>query len=160
MGGTTQAQASTGAGASTSSGLFGSHPTTGTWMQGAQQFALAQSASQSNYYNSKVAKLQAKDALARGKERVRQIRQRGAEVAGSQINYLAGGNVDVSSGSAAAAIADTAGATERDAATEDNNAVLESWGFESQARQYRNASRRDLYGGIFQALGTVLNSGG
>lgn len=128
-------------------------------------------------YNAAVAKLQAQDAIARGREEESQYRQQVAGMIGSQRAGFAGANIDVSSGSALDVQADAAFLGELDALTIRNNAAREAWGYEVEAEDQRRraeiarregvmleaagreSARATRRAGVVGAIGIGLNAG-
>lgn len=89
-------------------------------------------------YNEDVADLQAEDAVERGAEAESRFRTQVRGAIGAQRAAFAGGNVDVSFGSAVDVQSDVAFLGEMDALQIRSNAAREAWGFKVQAVDYRN----------------------
>lgn len=104
---------------------------------GAIERESAESAATLADYNEDVAELQAQDALERGHEQESRFRAQIRGAIGAQRAAFAGGNIDVSFGSAADVQADAAFLGEMDALQIRTNAAREAWGFRVQAEDYR-----------------------
>lgn len=87
--------------------------------------------------NAALADLQARDAIERGAEQESNFRMGVRGMVGKQRAQLAGGNIDVSYGSAVDLQADTAYMGELDSLTIRNNAAREAWGFKTQGADLR-----------------------
>jgi hypothetical protein len=88
-------------------------------------------------YNAQVADLQAQDALDRGTVAEDQYRVGVRGMIGKQRADIAGGNIDVGSGSAVDVQHDAAFLGELDALTIRTNAAREAWGFKVQSQDLR-----------------------
>lgn len=108
--------------------------------------------------NAAAAEFQAEDAIIRGAEEEKVMRERIRGAIGTARVSYAGQGVDVSSGSAVDLQASIADAGERDALTIRNNAAREAWGYRVQAVDFRNRGKLDQYKGNVQAFNTVLSS--
>jgi hypothetical protein len=116
--------------------------------------------------NAIASKQQAADALFRGEESANAYRGQVRKLEGEQRAGFAASGVDVSSGSAAKALADTAEFGELDAITIKRNAIREAHGIKVDAANaglagvlYQRAAatnaRASLATGGLQALGTL-----
>ena len=112
-----------------------------------------------NNFNAKMSELQAKDALERGKKDVSRVRRGARQVAGSQRAGLAAQGILVDSGSAADILSDTKRLSEEDIATTKNNAWRESFGYRTQAANYRIAGKMARWGANNQAMNTMISGG-
>lgn len=133
----------------------------------------AESQAQVYDFNAAVAELQSADAIERGAEAEAKFRQQIRATIGSQRAALAGGNIDVSFGTAADVQADAAYLGELDALTIRTNAKREAWGYQVQAANYqkqaevtRKAGDQAIATGAaqasaanWQAAGTLLTGG-
>jgi len=88
-------------------------------------------------YNAQVAELQSTDAVDRGFDAESRFRTQVRGAIGAQRAAFAGGNIDVSFGSAVDVQADAAFLGEMDALQIRTNAAREAWGFKVQAEDYR-----------------------
>lgn len=97
-------------------------------------------------FNASVADLQAKDAIARGRDEESRFRQYVRGLVGAQRAGFAASNVDVSFGSALEVQADAVELGELDALTIRTNAAREAWGYQVQgedARRRADITRRE-----------------
>jgi hypothetical protein len=90
--------------------------------------------------NAQLSELAAADARARGEEAASRVVMQGENVKGVQEVAYAGQGVDISSGSAARTVADTATITKMDEVTARNNLQREAWGLDATARNQRAAA--------------------
>lgn len=98
---------------------------------------VAEANAQLSDYNAQVAELQSEDALDRGHDEESRFRSQVRGAIGAQRAAFAGGNIDVSFGSAVDVQADAAFLGEMDALQIRTNAAREAWGFKVQATNYR-----------------------
>lgn len=110
-------------------------------------------------FNSRIAKLQSADALARGEETARNVGRAGEKIQSAQRAAFAGQGVDVDSGSAAATQIETAGLTAHDVQTVKNNAWLEAWGYRVQAADLSNKGQFAQRAAENSANNTLLTGG-
>lgn len=101
-------------------------------------------------YNAGVARLQAKDAVARGAEEESRFRAQIGGAIGAQRAGIAAGNIDVSYGSAVDVQADAAFLGELDALTIRNNAAREAWGYTVQAADLDKRAEISRKTGVYQ----------
>jgi hypothetical protein len=104
---------------------------------GAKAQEASNSQSDLSIYNSRVAELQAQDAIERGAEEESRFRTSVRGVIGTQRAGIAAGNIDVAYGSAVDVQADAAYLGELDALTIRTNATREAWGFKVEAEDLR-----------------------
>jgi hypothetical protein len=88
-------------------------------------------------WNAKVADLQAADAVTRGAMEESRFREGVRTMIGKQRAGIAGGNIDVNTGSAVDVQADTANLGELDALTIRTNAARQAWGYQVQGQDLR-----------------------
>src|SRR6266571_3446031 len=96
-------------------------------------------------YNANALKLQAVDAVERGKETEEVFRKQLKGFIGTQRTGYAAQNVDISTGSPVEVQMDTAKQGEHDALTIRTNAAREAWGFQTAAggeQLQANATRK------------------
>ena len=105
-------------------------------------------------YNAQVAELQAEDAVDRGFEAESRFRSQVRGAIGAQRAAFAGGNIDVSFGSAVDVQADAAFLGEMDALQIRTNAAREAWGYKVQATNYR------MEGDIRRREGAAIEAAG
>lgn len=101
---------------------------------------------QINEKNAAIADLQSKDAINRGAITEYQIRRDTKRFIGDQRVAAAASGVDVNSGSAVDAQADTAGLGELDAITARRNAQMEAWDLKNQANNLRAEAKLNRKG--------------
>lgn len=111
-------------------------------------------------YNAQVAELQATDAVDRGAESESRFRTQVRKTIGEQRAGFAGGNIDVSYGSAVDVQADAAFLGEMDALQIRTNAAREAWGFKVQAEDYRRRGEIMRKEGLNAEAAARLNAQG
>lgn len=107
-------------------------------------------------FESSLADLQSKDAIARGDFEAGQREQAGRRTIASERAGFAAGGIDASSGSAADVQASEAGISELDAQMIRNNAAREAWGYKAQAQLNSVAASNEADAERRQAFSTVL----
>lgn len=120
--------------------------------------AAGESAAQQQEFNAAVAELQAKDAIGRGNDAQSDFRSQVRGLIGSQRAAFAGGNVDVTVGSAVDVTADSAFLGELDVQKIRRNAEREAWGYQVEAADRRMAADVARKGGQAQASAYTWNS--
>lgn len=108
-------------------------------------------------HNAAIGEVQARDALNRGQEQAKNIREAAEMLKGSQRAAFATQNVQVGTGSAALIQAETDYIAELEVNTIKNNAALEAWGHRVGADTTRMQGRLAAAQGRGQALGTLLS---
>jgi hypothetical protein len=115
-----------------------------------------------NEFNSKIAELQADDAIQRGVDASSRQRMATRQVVGTQRAGYAAQNIDVNYGSAVDVQADATFLGELDAQQITANAEREAWGYDVQSADYRAAGLYALENGnsagnaaYFQAAGNL-----
>lgn len=103
--------------------------------------------------NATLADQQAEDALVRGQNAQYKQAAQTRGLIGSQRAAAAASGVDVGSGSALELQLDSAGMGEIDRTEIKNNAMLEAWGYQAQAVDYRNRAKLTRYAGKNTAAG-------
>lgn len=116
-------------------------------------------AAERDEFNASVADLQAKDALAVGREEESSFRTQVRGLIGTERVAFASQNVDVRSGSAADVQADTAYLGELDAQRIRANAARQAWGLQVQAADYRHAAAVSRAGGSAAATAAYVGAG-
>lgn len=106
--------------------------------------------------NERVAEFQARDALQRGGEAVRRIREAGTVVVGAQRAAIAGQNILVDAGTALDLQAQTRRLAELDALETQNNAKREAWGYRAQSRIYGFQGQMARRAGASAAYASIL----
>lgn len=109
--------------------------------------------------NQHFARINARDAIARGTEASHWAMSDTRRMIGSQRARLAAQGVDVNSGSALDVQADTMALGELDALTIKNNAAREAWGYKTQQLQYSLQSEYDRSMSRARGVGSVLTMG-
>ncbi len=110
--------------------------------------------------NARNLDLSAEDAVARGDADAQVQRQQFAQVMGAQRAGLSAANVDISRGSAADLITDTAGVGELEVMRTINNATREAYGLRSQAVLQRAEGKMAKRMGYLGAGATLLAGAG
>lgn len=87
--------------------------------------------------NAELSGWASQDAVRRGEDAANQVKLRGAQVKGQQRAAMATNNVDLAVGSAQNILNDTDYISAVDASTLQTNAAREAWGYQVQAKQYR-----------------------
>lgn len=123
-----------------------------------QQAGQANAAIESN--NASIARYQAKDALRRGAIDEQQIKQRIAQIIGSQRAGNAAGGLALDSGTPLDLALDTERTGAIDVATARLNAANEALGYRQRAKALDYQSSLSKKSGTQAALGTLLGSGG
>ena len=124
-------------------------------MYSANQSAHYQAAVEKN--NSKIADQQAMNANAAGSYAADQARIRGNLARGSQATAFAANNVDMSTGSAADILGDTAMFTAQDERQARTNAALQSYGYQVQSTSDQGSAAYALYRGKTSQFSSFLN---
>jgi len=102
----------------------------------------------------------AADALTRGYEAERRLREGAGLIDAEQTAAFASQNVETSSGSALAVTMDTARLSELDALQIRNNARMEAYGYKVEAASSRYQGHLAKKQGKQKAIGTVLGASG
>ena len=108
--------------------------------------------------NSKLADQQAQNANAAGSYAADQARIRGNLARGSQLASFAANNVEMSTGSAADILGDTAMFTAQDERQARTNAALQSYGYQVQSLSDKGAAAYATYSGKTQQMSTFLSA--
>lgn len=107
--------------------------------------------------NAKLANTQAQNANAMGSYEADQARIRGNLMRGQQLATMAANNVDVTTGSAADILGDTAMTTATDERQARINAAQRAYGFQVQSLSDMGAAQYAKYQGKTQATGTLIS---
>lgn len=110
--------------------------------------------------NAKLANTQAQNANAMGSYQADQARIRGNLMRGQQIASFAANNVDVTTGSAADILGDTAMTTATDERQARINAAQRAYGFQVQSMSDMGAAQYARYQGKTQQTGTLIQGVG
>lgn len=109
--------------------------------------------------NSRIANLQAEDAIFRGNEDAKAHKQKVKQLIGSQRAAAGAQGIDVNTGSALDVQTDAAGQGEIDALTIRNNAFREAWGYRVQASDYQTQAEFAKLSAANKSKNTILTSG-
>jgi hypothetical protein len=115
--------------------------------------------------NAQIAEWQQHDALMRGQVAENNVRQKAAQLRGSQEALMASRGLDLGEGSPLNILTDTQFMGARDANAAHDNAAKEAWGAGVQAQTYRAdaaalKSRADAESPLRSAMGTLLTGAG
>jgi glucan-binding YG repeat protein len=110
--------------------------------------------------NAKAANVQAQNAVLTGQIEEDRRRQQTRRMLATQRTAFAANNVDMSSGSAADILGDTAAIGEQDALTIRANAAREAWGYKVDANNSMNQGRMANAAAKNNATGTYLTTAG
>ncbi|MDQ8050740.1 hypothetical protein [Luteibacter sp.] len=108
--------------------------------------------------NAKAADTQARNAVLTGQVEEDRRRQQTRQFLAAQRTSFAANNVDMSVGTPAELLGDTAAIGEQDALTIRANAAREAWGYKVDANNSRNQGRMAKAAGRNQAMGTYLTT--
>lgn len=116
-----------------------------------------------NEQNATYAERRAMDALERGKEEERRVRQEGGQLKGKQVAQMAAAGLDLGFGSPLDVLVDTTVGIELDSARTRRNANLEAddfdrqaWSYRAQAGMDRASAKNSRTAGFIGAAGSVL----
>lgn len=119
---------------------------------------LAEGQAQANAanYNAEVARMNAAHASAAGSQQATMESLKGAAIGGQLKAQQSANNVDVNTGSALKVQQGQREASELNAATTENNALLEAYGYKSQAALDSAEAQQAVEGSWFKAAGGLL----
>lgn len=109
--------------------------------------------------NSKIAEIQAADALKRGETEATNLKTQTKKLIGAQRARLAAQGQDLESGDALDIQEETAGLGSIDALQIKNNAWREAWGYQVQAEDYRSRGVYAEMTGKNKSRSTLLTGG-
>ena len=109
--------------------------------------------------NSKLADIQAEDAIRRGSVSAGRVRSQGKQLAGSQRAAFAGSGVDVGSQTVQAVTAQSELFSGLDAITVESNAFREAFGFRSEALASRSSAEIAKQSSRVSAGNTLITGG-
>lgn len=120
-------------------------------------------------FNKKIAEINAKDAIDRGDQNIKDFKKQASKVQGSQQAALAAQGIDVDSGTAAGVKYETEKQIETDVARIKNNAWREAWGYKIEATNLqtqsaitglsaKNRANNTILAGGIQATGQFLSA--
>ena len=110
-------------------------------------------------FNARLAELDKKDELKRGKDEAKFIKKRGAQMIGSQRAALAAQGIEIDSGTAALIQQDTADQVELESLTAGNNAWRRAWGLEVEATSARTQADFSRTSSNNRARNTLISGG-
>lgn len=115
--------------------------------------------------NAKMAEMQAAAAVMDGNRNEQSIELKGADLYSRERSGIAANGIDLGQGSATDVLASTAFLAKRDELTAMDNALRTAWGFQVDARNYRNKSALERAGAnqispFMAAVGSALGSAG
>lgn len=109
--------------------------------------------------NSRIANLQADDAIFRGDRDAKDHKADVKRLIGAQRAAAGAQGIEVNSGSALDVQADAAGEGEIDALTIKNNAFREAWGYRVQASDYQTQAEFAKLSASNKSRNTILTTG-
>lgn len=109
--------------------------------------------------NSRIANLQADDAIFRGNQDAADHRQKVKQLIGAQRAASGAQGIDVNSGSALDVQTDAAGQGAIDELTIKNNAWREAWGYRVQASDYQTQAEFSKLSSDNKSKNTILTAG-
>lgn len=118
-----------------------------------EEFAAKQAQSKENILLAEAA---AADASQRGALEAGTARTEGTKLQAAQRVAYANSGVDMSVGTPAAVMAETAAVSEYDAKMLENNAAREAWGFKKQVQGFQREMEMDKRRMAYKRTGTVL----
>lgn len=110
-------------------------------------------------FNARMAERQAEDALVRGEKKAHDVKRAGKQFTGEQKVAYGAQGVDLSMGSPTDVMASTREDVGRDIEDVKNNAWRESFGYRSQAADYRLAGKYAKYSARTRARNTLISGG-
>lgn len=143
----------------TSAILLATSAATSAYTQGQAAKMQGEYAKQQADANARMSELKAEDATKRGEAEALKAKQKANLMQGSQRASMAAQGIDVSSGSAASILDETAESGLQDVLTIRNNAFREAWGYRAEASQYRFEGAAAKRAGKYEARNTYLTGG-
>ena len=110
-------------------------------------------------FNARMAELQAEDATFRGEKKANDVRRIGKQFTGEQRVAAGAQGVDISLGSPADVISGSKDQIDRDIMDVKNNAWRESFGYRSQAADFRRQGRMARLESKNRAFNTLISAG-
>lgn len=132
----------------------------GFGIQAYSQYEAGQANAAAARRNAFLAGAAADDALQRGVQRAMFRRMAGVRRTAAQTVQFAHAGVDVSSGTPAATISQTAMISELDAKVQENNAYREALGYRRQATAFRSQAADLERAGMLNAIGSLIGGAG
>lgn len=135
----------------------------GTGVQGFNQSRAADAEGrylqQTYQMNADLARMQAEDAIDRGKTAVRDLKKQTKRLIGAQRAALAAQGIEVGDGSALDVQMDTAGQSAEDQLRIKNNAWREAYGYKTQAVNYESQGNFARLAGRNKSRNTIMTTG-
>ena len=135
-------------------------------IQGIQGYRATKAATQESKYlesqynaNSRMAMMQAEDAVRRGDQKALEVRKQGKKLVGAQRAAMAAQGLDIEADDALAIQTETAGLTAEDSKQIQNNAWMDAWGYRVQSQDYASKARFARVQGMQKANSTILTTG-
>jgi hypothetical protein len=135
-------------------------------IQGIQGYRATKAATQESKYlesqynsNSRMAMMEAEDAVRRGDQKALEVRKQGKKLIGSQRAAMAAQGLDIEADDALAIQTETAGLTALDSQQIKSNAWQEAWGYRVQSQDYASKARFARVQGMQKANSTILTTG-
>lgn len=132
----------------------------GLAIHGIASFASGQANASRARANASLAEQAAADTLQLGEQKAGKLQLRGEEVMGRQVAAYGHAGVDVSSGTPARVVSQTAMLTALDAEIERNNAARRAWGYREQASAFRRQARESQIASYLGIVGSGLSAAG
>lgn len=107
--------------------------------------------------NAAIAEAQSVSAGQAGAAEQAQIRQKAAQVTGSQKTAFAANGLDTQAGSALSTLSDTALLSEQDVQTSRYNTAMQMWGLQNQANQYKAEAANAITAGKNSSKSALLS---
>lgn len=129
--------------------------------------AKAQAATEDAQEEQRMLAYNAQRAGERGRAEAGRIRSSGAQLVEQQKVAYAASGVALDTGTPASVMASSAGLSEKDALTAENDAAAEVWGYRMQSAQSKknlqrayDAANREVIGSALSGSGQIIGSGG
>ncbi len=132
----------------------------GTALSAYSQYRQGQVAAAAARQNAQLAEINRGQALQAGASAAARVTQQARRVGSSVIARAGAGNVDVGSGSPAAALGAFAGGAGQEAEIVRMNAIRQAWGFTVEAQQQRFKASEATTAGTLGAVGTTIGGFG
>lgn len=132
----------------------------GFGLQAYSQYQAGEANAAASRRNAVLAEAAADDALQRGTQRAWFRRMAGVRRTAAQTVQFAHSGVDVSSGTPATVISQTAMISELDAKVQENNAYREALGYRRQAAAFRSQASEQERAARFNAIGALVGGAG
>ena len=107
--------------------------------------------------NAAIAQAQEMSAGQQGTNEQVQIRNKAAQVTGSQKAAMSANGLDIQAGTPLAILADTAQQSEQDVQTSRYNTAMQMWGLQNQSNQYKAEASNAITAGENASNAALLN---